>query len=327
MTTKVLAGWAILFLFCCNPAWAQWPTQTYARQTYQWDVGARILDRPGTIQTLPLVINPVTLQTVFDTEQASDLDVSGGAEFRVQRVGNYDSTWEVRGFFDSWKTAHTFTGPLESFVFTPPGVPTGTELDQFDYDYKSSLFSVALNFKRACHPGCTLFMGPRYLNMDETVDVDAIFSVPGVPIPLTSDTRSHTTNNMIGINFGCQLQRPISRDLFIDAWLRAALMYNHSKTLVSNQTLFGGNPVSSLTLLDDNKGGAAGIGEVSIRLHYDVSPGHCSIYAGYEAMWLDGGALAPAQILEILGPPGPRRVETGNTIFAHGLVLGGMFRF
>ncbi len=326
--TKVVAGSAILILFCCNAVWAQWPNQTYGtRPVWEMEIGARVMDRPGTMQDISLITEDVTLDTVFDAEQASDLNVSGGIDFRVQRLVNDGATWEIRGYFNNWDVTESRTGNLMSPAFTPPGLPANSQLTAFDYFYESNLFSLEWNFKRAVHPGFSLFLGPRYMYLQEQSLIEGNFFNPGLGNFLQTDTPTVARNNLWGLGLGAEFRRPLTRDLFLTGFIKGGVFYNDAKASINfTQTVFG-TPVGTQTLLDDRKGTTAGVGELSIRLHYDIAPGTVSIYAGYEAVWVDGVATAPAQILTISGPAVPLIVDTGTTIFSNGMVAGGMVRF
>ncbi len=328
--TNVVAGAAILFLFCCNSVWAQWPVETYGtRPGWEMEVGARILDRPGSDMNIPLVSDGITLQTLFTDNNATDLDVSGGADFRVQKLGCYDSTWEIRGYYNNWDIVETRNGTLSAPAFEPPGLPVMTRLTAFDYTYESQLFNLEWNFKRAIQPGLTLFLGPRYMDLRERSNINGNFFNPAPALQnfLQTRTPTETKNHLIGLNLGAEFRRPISRDLFVVAFIKGGVFYNDAKARIqTEQTLFG-FPTGISTLLDDRKGTSAGVGELSVRVHYDIAPGTVSVFAGYEAMWLDGVATAPAQLFTVVGPPAPLVVETGTTIFAHGLTIGGMVRF
>ena len=59
------------------------------------------------------------------------------------------------------------------------------------------------------------------------------------------------------------------------------------------------------------------LGEVGGKVHFDLIPNCLSAYAGYEATWIDGIALAPANV----GNLGPA-VITQNTSFWHAITFG-----
>ncbi len=324
---KVVVASAMLFLSCCSAVSAQWPAQTYGtRPGWEIEMGTRILDRPGTMQTIPLVRDDVTLETLFDAEQASDLQVSAGVDFRFQKMTDYDMSWEVRGYFNQWDQSESRTGVLDALNFTPQGLPENTQLTQFTYDYDSNLFDIELNFKRAVRPGLTLMAGPRFMSLEETATVNANFFNPLVGNFLQIETRSETSNPLKGLGIGAEFRRPFTRDMFFVGSIRGGVFHNAASSRVTAaQTLFGA-PNGTTTFIDDTETKTAGVGEISARIHYDIIPGNVSLYGGYEAMWLDGVAVAPAQILSVSTPALPF-VNTQNTIFAHGLSVGGMVRF
>jgi hypothetical protein len=324
---KVVVASAILFLSCCSAVWAQWPVQTYGtRPVWELEIGTRILDRPGTEQNLPLVTDAVTLQTLFNAEQASDLQVSAGIDWRFQKMTNYDMSWEIRGYFNQWDTTESRTGDLVASGFTPAGLPQNSTLSQFDYGYESDLFDIELNFKRACLPGVTLMIGPRFMTLNETVVVDSNFTNPLVADFLQVQTNADVVNTLAGLGIGAEFRKPLMRDLFVVAAIRGGVFNNVARSrITAAQTLFG-FPNGETTFIDDSLTNVAGVGELSVRLHYDISPGTISIYTGYEAMWLDGVAVAPAQVLSALTPAAPF-INTSNTIFSQGFTVGGMIRY
>lgn len=327
MKAKVVVASAMLFLSCCSAVRAQWPAQTYGtRPGWELEMGTRILDRPGTMLNIPLVNDAVTLETLFDAEQATDLQVSAGVDMRFQKMTDYDMSWEVRGYFNQWDQTESRVGVLDALSFTPQGLPQNTQLTRFDYDYDSAMYNIELNFKRAVRPGLTLMAGPRFMSLNETATVDANFFNPLVGDFLQIQTRSETRNPLKGLGIGAEFRQPICRDMFFVGSVRGAVFHNAASSQVTAaQTLFG-NANGTTTFIDDTETKTAGIGEISARIHYDVIPGSVSLFGGYEAMWLDGVAVAPAQILSVSTPAVPF-VNTQNTIFAHGLSVGGMVRF
>ncbi len=327
MKTHVVVSSAIYLLLCCNVLHAQWPQQTHGvRPGWEVEFGTRILDRPGTENTIPLVTDSVTLATLFDAEEASDLDVSAGADFRFQRMTCYDLSWEVRGYFQKWDVTESRAGNLVATAFTPPGLPAGTQLTAFDYDYDSELISIELNLKRAVRPGLTLMVGPRFMNLDEIISIDSNFFNPLVGDFLQIETRTETKNPLTGLGIGAEFRKPLSRDLFFIGLIKGGIFHNvASSRITAFNTLFGQPDITTI-LIDDRDNRSAGVGEISARIHYDLVPGSVSVYAGYEAMWLDGVAVAPAQLLTTATGSAPF-INTANTIFANGLSVGGMVRF
>lgn len=327
MKTKVLVSTAIVFSICCSTAMAQWPHNTYANDT-GWEVefGTRILDRPGTENNISLVTTVPTNVTVFTGNDASKLGTAAGADFRFLKRTCYEGSWELRGFYNQWDNFQSRTGNLRAPLFTPPLLPAQSRPDRFDYFYESRLFSLELNYKKSIKPGVTWMCGPRYVSLEENVNIDSNFITPLVPAFAFNLASITTTENVMpGIGIGLEFRRPIVRELFFIGSIKGTALANFVSTnTTTTGTVIGGPPVSA-TIFDDSTTEFAGIGELSARLHYDISPGTISMYAGYEAMWLDGVALAPGQLLTTVAPPAFLNNKT--TAFAHGLALGALIRY
>ncbi|MDG2013227.1 MAG: hypothetical protein P8J33_06960 [Pirellulaceae bacterium] len=328
MKSKLMATAAFLCLLCCSTATAQWPLQTYGVQSeWEVEVGARILDRPSNDDTADLALVTVdpTNVTVFTGADAVDLNASIGADFRFMRKTNYDFSWEVRGFFNGWDNFESRSGNLRSEAFTPEFLPEFSNPEQFDYGYDSQLFSIELTCKKAIRPGCNFLIGPRFVDFDETVSVDSTFVNPFIPnFAFQLDTANRTRNAMAGILLGLEIRRPLTRDIFFSGGVKGSLLSNFSSTeTTSTGTVVGGIPIQS-TIFEDSKNAAAGIYEITARLHYDISPGNVSCYAGYEAFWMDAVAIAPTQLFEAFDPPS--QLNTSNTTFVHGISFGLMVR-
>jgi len=56
-------------------------------------------------------------------------------------------------------------------------------------------------------------------------------------------------------------------------------------------------------------------------VYADIVPNTASLYVGYEATWIDGIAVAPAQLI----PSNFGGVETANTVFFQAVTFGFSF--
>jgi len=327
--SKLLAIAVFFSMLSCGVASAQWPNNTYGNQN-QWEVeiGSRILDRPASNLAFSLVTITPSNATVFNAEDASELGASAGADFRFSKASRYGTTLEFRGTFNNWHNMEARGGVLEAPLFTPTNLPAGSELNRFTYEYDSNLFSVEMNFKRAVRPGMTLMIGPRYVDLTEQVDINSTFGniTPGLGgFRLDIDSITEARNHMPGLGFGVEFRRPIIREVFFVGSVKGAVLANFASTETTAMTRLIGSPPIPNTIFEDSETQVAGIGEISAKLHYDVAPGTVSAYMGYEAFWLDGVAVAPAQLLESVSPP--IGLNTSTTSFAHGLVLGVLVRY
>ena len=73
---------------------------------------------------------------------------------------------------------------------------------------------------------------------------------------------------------------------------------------------------------------AAFVSEASLQLKYQLTKG-LALRAGYEALWLDGVALAPGQIQETvtLASVHARGVNSGSNVLFHGAAIGLEYSF
>ena len=306
---------------------AQWPHNTYGNKNpWEIEIGTRILDRPTDVQNINLVTTVPTNVVVFTGEDATDLDVSTGVDFRFLKRTCYDGSWEVRGFFNQWENFESRVGNLRTPFFTPAILPFGSNPDQFDYLYESNLFSLELNYKKALHPGFTVTMGPRWVSLEEQVNINSNFVNPFIAgFAFDLDTVTQVDNQMPGLGIGMEIRRPVLRQLFFVGAVKGAVLANFiSTSTITQGTVLGGNTVST-TIFDDSRTNLAGIGEISARLHYDIAPGNVSCYCGYEAMWLDGVGVAPGQLLAAFSTP--VQIDATTTVFIHGLSLGMLIRY
>ena len=62
------------------------------------------------------------------------------------------------------------------------------------------------------------------------------------------------------------------------------------------------------------------IGELGLQARYQVTQG-LALRAGYELLWLDGVAIAPAQYTNIQG------IDSNATVFYHGATVGMEYSF
>ncbi len=333
MKSKMLATLAIAMMICCGTAQAQWPNNTYGNPIgWEVEVGTRLMERPGTDNAFPLVTLEPTLVTAFDGEDASDLDFSAGVDFRFLKSTDYGTAWEIRGFFNNWDNFESRFGTLSAPAFTPAALPAGSFPSTFDYLYESELFSLELNYRTSIRPGITAYIGPRFAYLNEDVVIDSTFNSPPIPpavfqFDLESITR--TTNRLPGLGIGLEFRRPLLRDLFFVGNIRGAVLANFAstRTETNGTPVVGGaaGPTVNALIFEDTATNVAGIGEVGGRLHWDIAPGTVSLYAGYEAIWLDGVGLGPTQLLESVSPP--VSLNTSTTAVSHGLVFGSLIRF
>ena len=103
-------------------------------------------------------------------------------------------------------------------------------------------------------------------------------------------------------------------------FIRTGGFYNPTKIRTSNQAGIIGIPPDELFRTEDTKSTGSFLAEVGGKVYLDFAP-NCALFAGYEATWIDGIALAPPSFLSI----DSREVETANTLFMHAITFGMRF--
>jgi hypothetical protein len=310
---------AILALLV-SPAAGQWH-QTTDHNPWSVEIGGKFLDRPGTDLNIPIITNSVTRTTLFNSDQATDLGNTAGAEVKFNFRSKTGQEWEVRSILANWEERiDPILGPnLASPFFEPdPAI----RIDQFDYQYDSEMYGLELmkrqSFNRA---GAVWMYGPRFLSSRNTVTQNTLFSVsPGLGLPLVQVEQENVTsakNTLIGLQAGLELNQPISNGLYISGFIKAGGYYNPTKVQTRTEDNFTGIVVTG----EQTKSTGSFLGETGGRIYMDLVPNVCSTYIGYEANWIDGFAAAPEQALNDFTGAGTT-IQTTNTIFFHGLTVG-----
>ena len=122
------------------------------------------------------------------------------------------------------------------------------------------------------------------------------------------------TNNLYGFQIGADailLQRGCWT---LDGIVKAGIFDNHAEQLT-----FSSNPEEPFSI-SDSTNHTAFLGEVGLQAKCQVTD--ClTLKAGYQVLWFDGIALAPAQLTNISG------IDTAGTIIFQGANAGLEYKF
>ena len=299
---------------------AQWPGTTRGTQNTRYlEIGGRAYSRPGVEDDFPLITDAETGETLFTAEQATNGGSAPGLEIKYGFEGPLDREWEFRTILADFDTDTDVPGPgLASPLFPGAGVAN------FNYAYDQQLLSFELNTKRRLAPGITFLAGPRYFSFKENVTstIDSV-AIPGpvgaTPVvPTTTVASREATNGLIGLQAGLDLRYPIAQQLYTTGFIRTGGYYNPTEVSSSQGTFVNGALFDSIPDATSTFSTGSFLAEVGGRLYVDLYKDSVSAYAGYEATWIDGVALAPSAFLS---PPGGE-VDTRNTIFFQAVTFG-----
>ncbi len=316
---------ATVIVLLANATWvaktqAQWP-QTTKDPRWTVEFGAKAYDRPGAELGLPLITDGVTMETLFDSNQASELGSAGGAEVKFGFVNKRGREYEIRTIIADWEQDFEINGANLRSPFFPTA---GSEPTTVNYDYDSDYFSIEVMSRRAISPGITFMFGPRFVSTKDKVRFAGSLLVdPGdgsQPVVVVETTTTEATNALIGAQAGFEFNIPLTQDVYVSSFIRTGGYMNPTEvtSVTNNNVSFTQNPLEKRT-----KSTGSFLAEVGGRLYVDIIPNGMASYVGYEATWIDGLAVAPDQLVT----PAGGGIETANTPFFHAVTFGINFNY
>jgi hypothetical protein len=205
--------------------------------------------------------------------------------------------FSVDGFSDGASFGGTVLSPLFPAV----------NLDSLNLAYSSRLYNGEINATTALAKHINLLAGFRWIQLDEELDG---IGTAGAQFGTATQTVS---TNLYGFQLGAEGHLLDDRGPWrLSAFAKAGVYGAHSAG-VFNAT-FG--PGSMQVAESDNH--VAFVGETGVNLAYHVCS-HVSLFAGYEALWIDGVSLAPDTLAN--------GALTQTTAFYHGATAGLEFRW
>ena len=327
------ACWKLLLFFsigclCTESLRAQWPTDFQNVGQSYLEISGKIYDRPGDDLGVPVITNSIDGSTLLTSGDITDLNGGAGAEARFGATGPRCRNWEIRTFVGNWDNDFFFDQPNLTSPLIPPLDTLGVDTmgmtfspDQIDLNYESEIYSVEFNFRKPWTNGITLIAGPRFIRLNEELmfTTDSIIDIRPLPGEFEFDTenRFETANNLIGAQVGALMNFPISRDLYLNGFIRTGVYGNFMRLDVDADT-----SLTDPTFQRFERSTSSFVAEVGGKLFVDLLPGCLSGFTGYEATWMDAVALAPVQA-QTLEPTG---INTRNTPFFHAITFGLQYR-
>jgi hypothetical protein len=213
----------------------------------------------------------------------------------------------VDGFSLS-KTTWSDGSPL---VFESPFMTaTANNGTGITFDYHSRFSSAEANLRFSLGNKLSLLGGFRYIDLHE--QIDGSFSAAG-----QSDTQfitSNTDNHLYGGQLGAELAIINTKKIVVAGIAKAGMFGNQA-----DLTLYGANGDPGVGRI---KGQMAFLGEVDLVGSYLLSD-NIAVRLGYQALWLQGVALAPDQFNVAGDANGPAWYpDTKGSLFYHGAFLG-----
>lgn len=296
-----------------QPGWAPQSWVNQGGGSGWWvEVGAAAFDRPSEDLGLSLITNSLTNEVLLSAQDVTDLETSFGANVAFGGTTRGGRQWVFESTIVNWDEVHQILGPNISTPFTTESP------DQIDVGYDSDLYSIELGTRRVVAPGISLMAGPRYMRVEELLRLETQTLVTDFLGPFLIQTRDdiEVSNSMIGLQMGVEFNQPIGQLLTLQGYTKVGGYTNRAEYDRMASDNLGGDPtVESL-----GKSTGSFVGEVGAKAYFDVVPGTVKTFFGYEATWIDGIALAPAQTINFGDLD--LAVETTNTVFFQQFTFG-----
>ena len=306
-------------------------------------VEALFLQREPRLRRQAIVVDPNSDTTFMSTSDLNfDYDPGlrttigvrlwGGRAMEFSYFGLSDGTADAVAASDDPAAFLEFPDNLFGNVFVDP--------DLVRARYSSQLHSFELNFPcccgccENCRNGCQgncrnqhswdqthchsveWFTGFRYINLDEELNVSAQRIVGGGLEEGSYDLR--TSNHLYGVQLGMRERHTRGRFGW-EAGGKAGIFGNdaHQSQSVTDFPDFPLRPTVA-----SSGGQVAFIGDTNLTALYRLTK-VWNLRAGYNAIWIEGLALAPDQLdFDFASANGGSQLHTGGGMFLHGVNLG-----
>lgn len=248
-----------------------------------------------------------------------DFSIPWGMEVDAIRHNINGTGWGIEGRYFGVSnfnagTSATYQTGAEVPYINPIGA-TGYSPTTMNSSYETSnLLNFELNARKQVNPDLQYLVGFRYFGFNEAVGIN-----------LASDPFSYYSNHQIGASnhlYGAQIgadKRLWQHGRFqLEGIVKAGLYGNQSS---NNVVAVVQDEVGSTYTSSASQTQAAFLGEVGLTGLYKLT-NHLAFRATYQALWLEGIALAPNQIGSSDPLNGTGSVNNNSGVVFHGAFLG-----
>ncbi len=333
----------------------------------RWTVSAEtiVFDRVGTadrtlVERVPGSVAFADVPTTPGTTalKSNDLNQGFAPGMRLGVTYHADPNFDLElSFFrvSGWDSTRSIgpDNPLNWLVMRAPGSFFQTQdfsYQSMTWDYSTDLYNAELNVRYKLSSHITVLAGFRWLQLNEDLqgtippadrilptwkytpsntlfDVARIENQPG-GTPATGAFPpfwdASTVNNLYGLQIGASGILFEHGRFSLGGLMKAGGYWNHAE----QSSGFSIQKIVYPSGASTNR--AAFVGEAGLQLKYRIVRG-LTLKLGYEALWLDGVALAPGQIQETYtaGPSAVTSlgVNSGSSVLFHGTTAGLEFSF
>ncbi|MGO8752602.1 MAG: BBP7 family outer membrane beta-barrel protein [Thermoguttaceae bacterium] len=288
------------------------------------------------VTTYPVTPPPNPIDPHFvpgtGTERLNSQDLNqsfaAGPKLDLTYHGDYGYDVELSFFeIDGWNSAGIVLPNGQSPSFAAPGgfiQTTDTATQAMGWEYATRLYNAELNARWALCPGVTMIGGFRWV--EEWENLQGILTPPALARknPFWTTT---TENDLYGFQIGGDW-KIIERGQFSLSGLVKVGMFDNNAAESTGVSIY-----RKMYWESDTTNQLAFLSEIGLEARYQLTP-RLSLKAGYQAISLEGVALAPGQIqktfcngallntyVQALG------VNSGSGVFFQGATAGLEFSF
>jgi hypothetical protein len=221
---------------------------------------------------------------------------------------------------DGWSASKDVVVPADGANFmlfnqTPAATSLGMVLgDVVNYHYISRLRSAEINLRHPMWERLSLLMGFRYVELHEELDSSVISLTDPSSLPLLND---NVDNHLYGGQIGLNVAFINTCRFSIEGVVKAGVFCNYSDLTMS---------VIDLTRQNVKTTHTAALGEIGLMGIFQVT-NNLSARLGYQAMWIDGIAIAGDQVENFNPLATNPKPYMGGTLFYHGASAGLEYAF
>ena len=317
------------------PSISQVPVDQSQGAPPRWTVSADVIiwERIGSVnrtlvERVPGTVPPSDLSSTPGTEALNSNNFRQGFSPgpRIAVIRHLDSGYDLEVLYfqtAGWSSSRSVgpDNPPDWLVMRAPGGFLQTQDHTYQamaWDYDTRLYNVELNVRWNPYSRLTLLARFRWLHLSEDLQGSLVPSEGFPPFWNTS-----TTNNLYGLQIGADGKIWERGRFAINGLIKAGAYFNNAAESTGVSIFKVVRPSSTTT------NHAAFVGEIGLRCKYQVSQ-RLGLKVGYEALWLEGVALAPGQIQETYATH-PAAVHAlgvkTSGVFFHGATAGLEYSF
>jgi hypothetical protein len=170
----------------------------------------------------------------------------------------------------------------------------------------------------------SVLVGGRYVDLQEALDYHTVSDV--LDSPTTNDVTTRTANRMLGVQIGAEFEFQVEPRWWVDCEIKGVMFNNRAEQetvyVHAGSTLDPPYANAYTGTRTENRSSFAL--DLSLMLTYHVSQ-RLSARLGYQAMWLDGVALASENFdpdVVLINHAGVARLVSRGDVVYHGPRLG-----